>query len=533
MEEGSGPVPYLAMTWWQDAVGYEVYIRSFADGDGDGTGDLEGLTERLDHLAWLGVDVVWVTPFYPSPQADFGYDVADYTGVDQVYGNLEAFDRLVARADELGLKLMIDIVPNHSSSQHEWFRRALADPEGPYRDYYLFRPPGPDGGPPNNWVSNFGGPAWTLDPLSGEYYCHLFLPEQPDLDWTNEDVRREFDGIFEFWLERGVAGFRIDVAHALMKHPSFADNPVLADVPIDAGPAESFYSFDHLYDQDQDSTKEIYRRWKTLPGSAEVAFVGEVYVQDVQRSASYMGGGGLDLSLFFGLNRRPWHPRAFAAEIREWVDASPGGFAWTIASHDEHRPPTRFGGGDLGRSRTLALWTTFAILPGMPFVYQGEELGLENGTVQPTDVQDPIGLVAYDECRDFCRTPMPWEPGPHGGFTTADEAWIRSAPRRDDETVAVQRADADSHLHLFRRLLDTRRATAADRREPVEWIDAPGGVVAFRRGTVIVVSNLTDGEIHLDVDPSGWKVLFDSSRSDGTAAPSLRLPPRTGRIYRT
>ena len=517
------------MAWWQEAVGYEVYIRSFADSDGDGTGDLDGITSRLDHLAWLGVDVVWITPFYPSPQADFGYDVSDYTAVDPTYGDLEAFDRLVARAHELGLRVMIDIVPNHTSSQHEWFRRALADPEGPYRDYYIFRPPAEGGGPPNNWVSNFGGPAWTLDPLSGEYYCHLFLPEQPDLDWSNEAVRSEFDDIFEFWLERGAAGFRIDVAHALMKHPSLADNPELHAAGPEATPSETFRSFQHLHDQDQDSTKEIYRRWKELPGAERAAFVGEVYLQEVERSASYVGIGGLDLALFFGLNRRPWDAVAFAAEIVAWVEAAPGGFAWTIASHDEGRPPTRWGGGDLGRRRALAVWTVFAGLPGMPFVYQGEELGLENGIVAPEDVRDPVGFAAYRESRDFCRTPMPWDDGPHGGFTTADTPWLRSAPRQRDESVAAQRSDPTSHLHRFREMLRVRRSTRDRRRGPVEWLEAPPGVIAFRRGDVIVAANLTDEVVTAPL--KGSQVLFDSTAppDEKVGDPDV-LDPVTGRI---
>ncbi len=239
------PVASPRMSWWNGAVGYELYIRSFADGDGDGVGDFKGATERLEHLAWLGVEVVWVTPFYPSPQADFGYDVADHTGVDSRYGDLNAFDRFVARAHELGLLVMADIVPNHTSDLHPWFREALADPAGRHRDYYIFRPAAAAGGPPNNWVSHFGGPAWSLDPRSGEYYCHLFLPQQPDLNWDNDEVRQEFDRILAFWVDRGVNGFRVDVAHALTKHQSFADNPQNAFIGCDTTPAEAWAAFDH------------------------------------------------------------------------------------------------------------------------------------------------------------------------------------------------------------------------------------------------------------------------------------------------
>lgn len=521
------------MSWWDDSVGYEVYIRSFADSDGDGIGDLAGITARLDHLAWLGVDVIWVTPFYPSPQADFGYDVADYTGVDPVYGDLAEFDRLVERAHQLGLRVMIDIVPNHTSSNHPWFRAALADPAAPERDYYIFRPPGPNGGPPNNWVSHFGGPAWTLDEATGEYYCHLFLPEQPDLNWSNEAVRQEFDAIIQFWIERGVEGFRIDVAHALMKHPDLPDNPQIIPLGPNPTPGEAMSAFAHLHDMGQETTKEIYRRWKSLPGAEAVLFLGEVYLDDADKSASYMGVGGLDLSLFFALSRKVWDPVGFVDALRIWSEASPTGFGWTIASHDENRPPSRFGGSHLGRRRALTLWTLLAVLPGMPFVYQGEELGLEDGVVAPENVQDPVGLEAYEEGRDPGRTPMPWEPGPGGGFTTG-RPWLISDPRADHETVAVQSQDPQSFLHAFRRLLAARAATADQRQGGLEWLPAPPGVAFLLTGTVVTLGNLAGEQAQVDLPAGEWQLVYDP---DATAAEvvegSVVMPATTARIYRS
>lgn len=517
------------MSWWDDAVGYEVYLRSFADGDGDGVGDFDGITSRLDHLAWLGVDVVWVTPFYPSPQADFGYDVADYTGVDPVYGDMAAFDRFAVRARELGLRVMVDLVPNHTSNRHPWFRSAVADPDGPHRDYYIFRPPAPDGGPPNNWVSHFGGPAWTLDPGSGEYYCHLFLAEQPDLNWASEKVRDEFDRILRFWIDRGVDGFRIDVAHALMKHPEFADNPRIAEVAPDASPQVVFAGFDHAGDMHQDATKEIYRRWKALPGAADTLLLGEVYVREVGRSVSYLGGAGLDHALFFALNRRQWDPRAFADEIRTWADASPDGFGWTIASHDENRPVTRFGSGEKGRERALTLWAALAFLPGMPFLYQGEELGLEDGHVAPEDVQDPAGIASYADGRDPCRTPMPWDSGPHNGFTTGSTAWLRSTLRSPEETVAAQREDPESPLHRYRSLLDTRRRLSPN--GTVVWLDGGGEVVAYRRDQMCVVANLGDDPATVEV-PGEWVVVYDTNGEvhGDTGSGSTTVPPRSAQV---
>ncbi|MGH8912873.1 MAG: alpha-amylase family glycosyl hydrolase [Acidimicrobiia bacterium] len=521
------------MNWWESAVGYEVYIRSFQDSGGDGIGDFGGLTGRLDHLAWLGVDVVWVTPFYPSPQADFGYDVADYTGVDPVYGDIEEFDRFVARATALGLKVMIDIVPNHTSSEHPWFKAALADPGSPERDFYLFRPPAPGGGPPNNWVSHFGGPAWTLDAASGEYYCHLFLAAQPDLNWANPAVRDAFDDVFRFWMDRGVAGFRIDVAHALMKHPDLADNPQILPLSPDSTPGEAMRAFEHLHDQNQDSTKEIYRRWKSLPGADQVILLGEVYIQDVEKSSSYMGIGGLDLCLFFGLNRKPWDPIVFVDEIRTWSEASAQGFGWTIASHDEDRPPTRWGGGNLGRSRALTLWTVFCGLPGLPFVYQGEELGLENGYVAPENVQDPVGMQAHEEGRDPCRTPMPWEPGPNGGFTNG-EPWLVSAPRSAEETVAHQREDTESHLHLFRRLLAVRKELSPVRTGLIDWLPAQPGVALFLNGEVLTVANPTDDALEVELPSGDWSLQFQTDSGEAAVARgTIKIPSICARIYRT
>lgn len=518
------------MNWWHNAVGYEVYIRSFQDSNGDGIGDFDGITQRLEHLAWLGVDVVWVTPFYPSPQYDFGYDVADYTDVDPAYGDVDAFRRFAARAHELGLKVMIDIVPNHTSSHHRWFRKALEDPDSPERDYYIFRP-GRDGGPPNNWVSHFGGPAWTLDEKSGEYYLHLFHREQPDLNWSNPAVRDEFDRILRFWMDEGVDGLRIDVAHALMKDAELRDNPQILPLPEDATPSQAMAAFEHVHDLTHESTKEIYRRWKGLPGADRVLLLGEVYVLDVEKSASYMGVGGLDLCLFFALNRRPWDPVRFVDEIRTWSLASPDGFAWTISSHDEDRPVTRFGGGELGRARSLAIWTIFAAIPGLPFVYQGEELGLENGYVAPEHIKDPVGLAAYEESRDFCRTPMPWDSGPNNGFTTG-EPWLVSSPRRPEETVEFQRQDPDSFLHRFRRLLLTRRRLESRRSGKVEWLPSPPGVALALYGEVLVVSNLNDDTVRVELPPGDWRLEYSPDGSEGEVTRSeVEVPPATGWIY--
>lgn len=525
-------IPSLTqMTWWQNAVGYEVYIRSFADSDGDGVGDFAGLTDRLEYLAWLGIDAVWVTPFYPSPQADFGYDVADYQDVDPVYGDMDDFDRFAARARELGLRVMVDLVPNHTSSQHRWFQAALADPSSPERDYYIFRPPGPDGGVPNNWVSHFGGPAWTLDEASGEYYLHLFHREQPDLNWSNPAVRDEFDRILRFWMDRGVDGFRIDVAHALMKDQELRDNPQILPLPDDATPNQAMAAFEHIHDHSQDSTKEIFARWKSLPGAEEVFLLGEVYIVDVEKSASYMGIGGLDLCLFFGLNRREWDPIGFVEEVRNWSLASEHGFAWTISSHDEDRPVTRFGGGDVGRSRALTLWALLLMLRGVPFVYQGEELGLENGYVAPEHVQDPVGLAAYEESRDFSRTHMPWDTGVNNGFTDG-RPWLVSPERTAEETVEHQRHDDSSFLHRFRELLAVRKQLQPDRDASFEWLPAPPGVAMVGNGEILTLANLTDDAVEVALPAGGWRTVYDTAGEAGeTSSGTTKLAGSSARIH--
>lgn len=512
--------------WWQDAIGYEVYLRSFADGDGDGIGDFAGLTDRLDHLADLGVDIVWVTPFYPSPQADFGYDVADYRDVDPVYGTLEDFDRFLAKAKGLGLRVLVDIVPNHSSSLHPWFRSAvLGGRESPHRDYYVWADPTPDGGRPNNWLSMFGGPAWTLDDRSGQYYMHLFLPEQPDLNWENDAVRAEFLEILRFWLDRGVDGFRIDVAHSLTEDQSFPDNPPSADLPEGAEPTV-FADLDHRYDLDRAETVDIFAEWRTVADAYDAVLIGEVYLNEPERVAKYVDGA-LHESFYFGLNALDWDPVEFARLVRHAHDTVPGGWSWVQGSHDEHRAVTRYGGGSEGRERSLALWTAMFGLPGTPFLYQGDELGLENGVVAPEDIKDPVGFVSPEHGRDPCRTPIPWEPGPFNGFTDGHEPWLRCEPREAEETVQAQRARDDSFLQRMRALIAARRTTAARRTGSVEWWqDAPPGTLAFTRGEVAHVANLTDQAIAV-ATPGQWRIEHATGEVvlDGA---SIAVAPRTG-----
>ncbi len=526
----TGPAP----AWARDAVGYEVYIKSFADADGDGVGDLPGLLARLDHLAALGVDLVWVTPFYPSPMHDEGYDVADYTGVEPVYGSLGDVDALVAAVHERGMRLLIDLVPNHSSSEHPWFLAARSSREDPHRDFYIWRDPAPGGGPPNNWVSHFGGSAWTLDEHTGQYWLHLFLPEQPDLNWANPAVRDAFQDILSFWLERGVDGFRIDVAHALVKHPDLPDQPEAApaeEIDPDLGSSASIWeTLEHPYDSDQEGVLDVYRRWRSLADAHDALLLGEVYLLERERLERYLMGDGLHMAFWFAPLHEPWEPGRLRDVLRAGADISltrPGDVAWVQGSHDRSRAVRRYGGGDLGRARALAMATLQVFLPGTAFLYQGEELGLDNPVLTAADARDPIAVRAgeFERARDVARTPMPWEPGPGFGFTASSNPWLPFGGRGDADTAAVQEGDEGSSLRAHRRLLATRRALRPLADAPFSWLDAGPDGIAFRRGDVVVVANAGTGAVRLPL-ASPMVVRFATDhRREGAAVSAVTLQP--------
>ena len=524
-----------AANWWYDGVGYEVYIRSFADGDGDGVGDLAGITERLEHLAWLGVSVVWITPFYPSPMHDHGYDVADYVDVDRQFGTLDDFDRMIAKAHELGLKVVIDIVPNHSSSEHEWFQQARSSKDSPYRDYYVWRDPAPDGGPPNNWVSHFGGPAWTLDEATGQYWLHLFLPEQPDLNWRNPKVLDEFDKILTFWLERGVDGFRIDVAQAMVKHPDFPDLPEATSETPAFGPQPEFDKYAHVYDLDQEETKDVFRRWRELVSPYDALLLGELYILEHDRFTRYFThDDGLHLGFWFKPMHSEWDVDTLRVALEEGARGT--GVSWVLSSHDRSRAATRFGGGDLGRARSLALSTVLMGLPGVPFIYQGEELGMTDGFVPPEQWADPIVKRTNDPAysRDGCRTPMLWEPADGWGFTTSDSPWLPYGDRRPEESVAGQQDDPGSYLHRYRALVALRNADEDLRYGAFGWLTQTGPFLAYQRGNCVVVANTADTPETFILPFGDYQVAFgtDRSREGDILTAATDLQPAEAMILR-
>ena len=495
--------------WWRDAVIYQVYPRSFADSDGDGIGDLPGISARLPYLADLGVDAVWLSPFFRSPMIDGGYDVSDYRDVDPMFGTLADFDAMVNEAHRLGIRVIVDLVPNHTSSAHPWFVEALTDPR--QRDRYVFRDRRAPDKPPNDWESIFGGPAWTRV-HDGQWYLHLFDPAQPDLNWRNADVHREFDGILRFWLDRGVDGFRVDVAHGMAK----ADG--LPDVgPLD-GPQIARLGKDILPYFDQDEVHEIYREWRKILDSypGERIGVAEAWASTPDRLARYVAPDELHQVFNFDYLDAPWS----ATELRAVIDRSLADTAlvgapttWVLSNHDKPRHVTRLGGLDRARAATLLMLA----LPGSAYLYQGEELGLPQCDVPPDARQDPVWFRSggTDEGRDGCRVPLPWSgTAPPFGFGPGG-TWLPQPPSWAGLTVEAQTADPGSTLNLYRTALRLRRSLAG----PLEWLDSPPDTLMFRRGQGSACAvNLGSEPVPL---PRGYRrVVCASGRLDGEFLPS-------------
>jgi len=451
-------------------VAYQIYPRSFADSNGDGVGDLPGITAHLDHLVWLGVDAIWLSPFYPSPMADFGYDIADFCNVDPLFGSLDDIDELIAEAHRRGLRVLVDWVPNHTSDRHPWFESARSSPDDPHRAWYVWRDPAPDGGPPNNWVASWGdGPAWTLDPTSGQYYLHCFLAAQPDLDWSNPEVVAAQHDVLRFWLDRGVDGFRADVVHLIGKDPELrSDPPEVAGLP-------------HVVLNDRPETHPLLRDVRSLLDAYahEPAMVGEVFLLDTDAMATYLGDGDeLHLAFNFPPLFSPWSARHWRGHI-ERTEAAMGrcrGWpTWALSNHDVPRAATRLAPGapDGGEAVARSAAVLLVGLRGTPFVYAGEELGMPDSVVPPEAAVDPGG-------RDGCRGPLPWTTAAPHGWSGATP-WLPFCGNAGRHSVEAQRADPGSILHLYRRLIAARRAHPALRRGDLELLDGPDDVVAWRR----------------------------------------------------
>ena len=486
---------------------YEIYVRSFADSNDDGIGDLPGITSRLGYLKDLGVDAVWLTPFYPSPQKDHGYDVADYCAVNPEYGALNDVHVLVERAQKLRLKVLVDLVPNHTSDQHPWFQAALSAPDHPYRARYYFRDPKPDGSPPNNWESSFGGSAWTRDERSGQWYLHLFAPEQPDLNWWNPEVPAEFERILKFWLDRGADGYRIDVASALFKRKDLADRPTILD-PMSGEPKPD-PAFAII---DQPQVHEVYRRWRAILNGyrPDRVLVGEIF--EPQRQSRYILPNQLNMA--FALIRSRWDSSLWRRSIdvdRRALQGPGQAPSWTLSNHDVVRHVTRFGGGSTGRARARAALLLLLGLPGQVFLYQGEELGLEEVDVPPDARQDPIYIHSRgaQKGRDGCRVPLPWRKGqPNSGFSAAPP-WLPMPVGWDGFAVDSQAGAASSTLTFYKRALACRHRLAGMLPNEMSWCRAPDGVLVYKRGRLMVAVNFlarrmdvcAGGRILVSTDP--------------------------------
>ncbi|WP_433394355.1 glycoside hydrolase family 13 protein [Micromonospora sp. KLBMP9576] len=514
-----------ATGWWTSATIYQVYPRSFADSDGDGVGDLPGITARLDHLVELGVDALWLSPFYPSPQADAGYDVADYRDVDPLFGTLADADRLIGEAHSRGLRVIVDLVPNHTSSAHVWFAAALATaPGSPERDRYVFREGrGPDGAqPPNDWQSVFGGPAWTrvteTDGRPGQWYLHLFDPGQPDLNWDNPEVRQEFLGVLRFWLDRGVDGFRVDVAHGLIKQADLADwqepQEILSGQEVDK-PRPPMW--------DQEGVHDIYRDWRRVVDSypGERILVAEAWVEPAERLARYVRPDEMHQAFNFEYLLAAWTaPAQYAVITRslEATDTVGAPTTWVLSNHDVVRHASRLGlpvgakrpngigAGDpqpdvaLGLRRARAATLLMLALPGSAYLYQGEELGLPEHTTMPDEArQDPTWARSghTERGRDGCRVPIPWEAdAPSYGFGPTDASWLPQSPLWAEYALDRQRGTPGSTYELYRAALRLRREHRLGE-GTLAWLASGDEVLSFRNGDLTVLTNFGPAAVPL------------------------------------
>jgi alpha-glucosidase len=512
-----------ARPWWQNGIIYQIYPRSFQDANGDGVGDLNGILSRLDYLVELGIDAVWLSPIYPSPMADFGYDVADYTGVDPLFGTLSDLENLIAAVHAQGLKFLLDFVPNHSSDQHPWFVESRSGRDNPKRDWYLWRDPATDGGPPNNWMSNFGGPAWTFDDATGQFFYHSFLAEQPDLNWRNPQVKSAIYDAMRFWLDRGVDGFRMDVIWMLLKDDQFRPNP---PNPAWQPGRSSFGSLLPLYTADRPETHMIVREMReVLNAYPDRLLIGEIYLppdklvtyygatppaadQDVSDPATNSLRGA-DMPFNFHLILSPWRADTIAHLIREYEALLPPGAwpNWVLGNHDQKRLASRLGEGQ-ARVAALVLLT----LRGTPTLYYGDELGMLDGLIAPDQVQDPAekNQPGIGMGRDPERTPMLWDATATAGFTTGT-SWLPITPGTPETfSVATEAAQPRSVLALYRKLIALRRQHPALHAGPVAEVRADGGVLRYERHNpassaperLLLLANLTNDLETVQVPPA-------------------------------
>jgi alpha-glucosidase len=523
-----------AAPWWKEGVIYQIYPRSFADSNGDGVGDLPGITSRLDYLVDLGVDAIWLSPIYPSPMKDFGYDVSDYCAVDPVFGTLDDFDTLLEQAHRRGIRVILDMVMNHTSDQHPWFLESRASVQSPKRDWYFWRKGRSVGRPPNNWAAAFGGSAWERDALTGEYYLHLFDRSQPDLNWRNPDVKRAMIDVWRFWLERGVDGFRLDVAHMLMKHPELPDNPFRLGLR----------DYDRQLHGNHENLAETHGLWKelrrVLDEYPDRMLVGEVHWRG-EGAEAYYGDGTDELNLTFNFAMMFARYRAgtFRRAVEDWErrlppDAWP---CWVLSNHDNRRHISRWANRP-ERARLTAMF--LLTIRGTPFLYYGEEIGMQEAFIPRRELRDPPGVRYWPiyRGRDGCRTPMQWSSTPYAGFSST-HPWMRLGADAARNNVERQEADQGSLLNLYRHLIRLRRSTPALTRGTLRFLpERDRAVLGYLREhpeqTALVCLNFSARERVVDLvdEASGrWQIALSTiSRPRTDVSGKLRLGPDEGAV---
>ncbi|MCA0199628.1 MAG: DUF3459 domain-containing protein [Proteobacteria bacterium] len=493
--------------WWQSGIVYQIYPRSFQDANNDGIGDLAGIIARLDYLVWLGVDALWLSPVYPSPMVDFGYDVSNYVDIDPIFGSLDDFTRLIDAAHGRGLKVIMDFVPNHTSEAHPWFMDSRSCRTSAKRDWYIWRDAGPGGGPPNNWLSEFGGSAWTYDEATGQYYYHAYLPQQPDLNWRNPDVRAAMQEVLHFWFKRGVDGFRIDTVHHLYEVTTFVDNPPNPDFKPGMAPT---LALDRRNQYDQPELHTTLAGFRRIADSyGERVLIGEIYLP-LERIVTYYGADlmGVHLPFNFHLIGAPWKAKILADLITRYEALLPPGAwpNWVLGNHDRARIASRIG-PEAARAATMLLLT----LRGTPTLYYGDEIGMTDVAIPPEKVQDPweLRVPGFGFGRDPVRTPMAWTGEPHGGFSLC-APWL---PLHDTRAlnVADQQTRPDSMLTLTRALIALRREEPALNRGSYGLIAARGDVLVYERRhgarAVMVLLNLAAAPVYTPIDGAGALLL--------------------------
>jgi alpha-glucosidase len=521
------------LLWWQTGVIYQVYPRSFQDTNGDGIGDLRGINQRLPYFLELGVDAIWISPIFPSPMADFGYDIANYTDIDPTFGSLTDFDDLVASAHASGLKIILDLVPNHTSDQHPWFQESRTSRDNPKRDWYIWREPKQDGGPPNNWLSCFGGSAWQYDKHTQQYFYHAFLTEQPDLNWRNPEVRAAMSDVMRFWLRRGVDGFRVDVVWHVIKDELCRDNPPNPHFHAGEPP---HHSLRPLYTADLPEVHDVIAEMRRVTNEfPDRVLIGEIYLP-IERLVAYYGRDlqGVHLPFNFSLIKAPWHARTIAGLIEEYEAALPeGGWPnWVLGNHDNPRVASRIG---LAQAPVAAM--LLLTLRGTPTIYYGDEIGMEQFAITSTQVRDPFehNVPGQGFGRDGCRTPMQWDATRNAGFST-NTPWLPIPKSYLKTNIETQRRDDTSLYQLYRRLIALRRTRPALARGHYRPLAVEGDLLTyireFENDRLLMALNLSDQPLFLEIPElkSRGKLLISSrlDREGETIEGCIDLRPNEG-----